>query len=33
VPVALTPSAAVTDERETLTYDLFGTASRELAER
>jgi hypoxanthine phosphoribosyltransferase len=24
---------AVTDERETLTYELFGTAARELAEQ
>ena len=27
----LSPSATVTDERETLTYELFGTAARELA--
>src|SRR5829696_1028256 len=30
---SLPPSATVTDERETLTYELFGTASRELAEQ
>jgi hypothetical protein len=29
----LGPSATVTDDRETLTYELFGTASRELAQQ
>jgi hypoxanthine phosphoribosyltransferase len=33
VSCVLGPSATVTDDRETLTYELFGTASRELAQQ